>query len=358
MHRAGLETMLMNYYRNIDRDRLQFDFLVHRAEKYEYDDDILQMGGRIYHVPPISIKNFFAYYNALVCFFKTHPEYKIIHCHLDALSGISLYIAKKFGVVIRIAHSHNNGFDKDKKFVLRYIAKHLIPKNATHFWGCSTDALEFMFGKSIAEKSISWILPNAIDLEKFSFNESIRQNIRNQLKLEKKFVIGHIGRFSYQKNHLLLIQIFNAFHKKYPESVLLLIGTGPDYIKIQSLVSKLGLSSAVLFLGVREDISDLLQAMDTFILPSHFEGFGIVLLEAQANGLPCLASDNISSEANISGEIKFLSTCDSPEKWADCILENSVKRYNKQDQLRRAGYDIKSASSKLMQSYLDLLEQT
>lgn len=355
MQRAGLETMLMNYYRNIDRKKVQFDFLVHTNKECAYDQEIITLGGNIYHIRPMRISDFGSYLRELDDFFKQHC-YQIVHSHLDALSGFALRAAANNNVPIRIAHSHNNGFEKDKKLILRLMAKNLIPHFATHYWGCSWDAARFMFGQNISALPSCGVLPNAIDLKAFFYSEKSRREIRQELCVENMLVLGNIGRFCYQKNHEFLMKIFQQVHIARPESVLLLIGEGEYEDRIRRQIERLGLTDSVRLLGVRKDIPKLLSAMDVFVLPSRFEGLGIVLLEAQANGLSCFASDTVAKEVNATGRIKFLSLSSSAEQWARQIVASDISRYDKTELIKNAGYDIEEASLKLINMYRGLYD--
>lgn len=354
MHRAGLETMLMNYYRHIDRDRIQFDFLVHRNGEFDYDKEILEMGGRIFHIRPIRGNDFVCYLKDLKQFFSLHKELKIVHSHLDALSGFVLAAAKQANVDVRIAHSHNNGFETDNKRWARYFAKQLIPLSATHFWGCSKEAIEFMFGRKVLESNRSRLVPNAISLNQFSFSQEQRVKMRKQMGLDGKLVVGHIGRFSQQKNHEFLIKIFNELCRKLSNSVLMLIGEGEEKNTILTLAKQLGIEDKVLFLGVRTDIASLLCAMDVFVLPSLFEGLGIVLIEAQAIGVPSVASNCVAKEVNVTGHVKFLSLDDSTGLWVDYIMHEKGKWYNDRMVLEETGYEIKESACKLAICYEEL----
>ena len=354
MNRAGIETMLMNYYRHIDRTKIQFDFLVHRTEKGAYDDEIKKLGGRIYYAPAISIKNIFNYSHNLEKFFKAHPEYTIVHSHLDAISAFPLSAAKKAGVPVRIAHSHVNGFDRDFKLAVRYLARRTIPNYATDFFASSSDAAKFMFGR---DKEFT-IINNAIDIKKFAFSVATRERFRKVLNLENKLVIGHVGRFNNVKNHLFLIDIFYEIHKVQPSAGLMLVGDGELQNEVRNKVEKLSLNESVLFMGVRSDISDLMQAMDVFVLPSRYEGLGIVLIEAQLSGLACVASDKVPLEADISGLCKFINLRTSADLWAKTIVEfcaHPKKRNHLRVQDRTSHkikeYDIRLATLKLQSYY-------
>lgn len=355
MHRAGLETMLMNYYRHINRDNIQFDFLVHRTGTFAYDEEILSLGGKIYHVPPIALKEFPSYLKALHSFFSEHSAYPIVHCHLDALSGFALHAAKEAGIPVRIAHSHNNGFEKDFKLPFRLVAKKLIPKSATHYWGCSQEALQFLFGSKLSSGPNAKVIPNAIDPDSFRFNLNIRKKMRLELGIDDCFVLGNIGRLCYQKNQEFLLDIFHSVLQKRPKSALLLVGGGKDENHLRAYAQSLHIQDSVYFLGVRRDIPDLMQAMDFFVLPSRFEGLGIVLIEAQAAGLPCLASDKVSSEANLTGTVMFYPLSCSPEQWGEQILNfTPVDRCFPEKAFSQSGYDIRQAVQMLEQEYVSL----
>lgn len=221
MHRAGLETMLMNYYRNIDRDKIQFDFLTHRPERSDYDDEIERLGGKIYYAPRLYPQNYPKYFKWMKQFFKDHPEYKIVHSHIDAMSYLPLKAAKKANIPVRIAHSHNTSIDKDFKYLLKQYFRSKITTVATDYCTCGQEAGDFLFG----DKDFTFI-PNAIEVDKFLYAKDLREKKRTELGIKDEFVIGHVGRLSYQKNHKLLIEIFNAFSKVERNTLLLLIGVG------------------------------------------------------------------------------------------------------------------------------------
>ena len=282
MNRGGLETMLMNYYRNIDRKKIQFDFVVHRSEKGAYDDEIMSLGGRILHVPPIQLKNILSYKKTLGAIFIDNPEYRIVHSHIDSLSALPLYIAKKTGVPIRIAHSHNSNFDTDSKKIIRNLAKRLIKYQATDIVGCSTDAIKFMFGNSAKDYRL---ISNAVDVTQFGFDQKIRIRIRKEFNYnDDDFIVGHVGRFEAQKNHDYLLEIFNEVFRLNNHAKLMLVGDGLLKKQIEAKAKELGISSKVIFTGNRTDVSYLMQAMDVFLMPSLYEGLPVVAIEAQISG--------------------------------------------------------------------------
>lgn len=349
MGRGGLETMIMNYYRNIDRSKVQFDFLTHREERWDYDDEIEKLGGKIYRLPRLNPFNP-NYIKALDGFFKEHKEYKIVHCHQDCLSGIPLKYAKKNGVPLTIAHSHNANQDKNIKYLVKLAAKKNICKYSDHLFACGKEAGEWMFNTSDFE-----ILNNAIDTKKYIYNEEKSLEMKEKLGVTDKFVVGHVGRFRPQKNHSFVIDIFKEVCEKEPNSILLLVGDGPLEEEIKKKVHDLGLEDKVKFLGSRDDVNDLMQAMDVFILPSLYEGFGIVLIEAQASGLKCVISESIPTDAIISEKVKQLSLGDDISTWAKEILSSKSERKEGIEDIEKSKYDIKSNAKWLENFYIERL---
>ena len=349
MDRAGLENMLMNYYRNIDRDVIQFDFLTHRSEKGAYDDEIEQLGGKVYHAPRLYPQNYIRYFKWMKKFFSDHPEYKIVHSHIDAMSYFPLLAAKKAGIPVRIAHSHNSRLDRDFKLPIKYIALKLIPKVSNYRFACGEMAGKFMFGNREFK-----IINNAIDIKKFSFDESMRARKREELGIQTKFVIGHVGRYCHVKNQLFLLEVLKKIKNANADAYLLLVGKGEDEQKIKDKISFLHLEDSVLMLTDRSDVDQLYQAMDVFVLPSLFEGLPVVGVEAQANGLPCIFSDNISKEIILSNSASMLDI--DINKWVNKILNIELPRNEKATvQLKKNGYDICEETEKIKSIYERLI---
>ena len=323
MNRGGLETMLMNYYRKMDRSIIQFDFIVHREEKGHYDDEILSLGGRIYRMPQIRPGNYRVYFKKLDQFFSDHKEYKVIHSHINENSSFVLRAAEKAGIPCRIAHSHLSDLGFDLKFPFRLYARSIMKAHPTKYFACSKNAGKWLFRNTSPEEI--QVLNNAVNVEEFLFNKEMRQKIRRELNVRDELVIGHIGRFNKQKNHEFLIDIFKSVVEKRPDAVLVMAGEGNLKPQIEKKVADLGLSSNVRFLGVRSDIANLMQGLDLFLFPSLFEGLPVVLVEAQAAGLKCLISDSITKETNITERIEFASLGESPEEWANKILSSTYE---------------------------------
>ena len=353
MGRGGLETMLMNYYRNIDRNNIQFDFLVHRDFEADYDKEILELGGHIYHLPRL---NPFSpsYHKQLNQFLKEH-DYKIIHVHQDCLSSIALKAAYKNQIPVRIAHSHNANQDKNIKYLIKRYFMKSIPQYATHLFACGKEAGDWMFkGKDFT------IMNNAIDSQRFVYDESQRNIIRNKLNITiNDKILGHVGRFSFQKNHDFIIDVFHQLYLLDNSYKLLLIGTGDLQEQIKEKVKQLNLENNVIFLGNRSDVNELMQAMDVFIFPSHYEGLPVTLVEAQASGLPILKSSHVPDQCIMTPYVYTLSLDDDVNIWTHKIIDiyNHHQRSDISKYIKEAGYDIKENAKWLEEFYLKGVSQ-
>lgn len=346
MDRGGLETMLMNYYRHINRDKVQFDFLTHRKEHGAYDAEIEAMGGVIYHLPRL-VPWSLSYKHALNQFFAEHPEYRIVHVHQDCLSSIILKAAAQHGVPVRIAHSHSSSQDKNLKYLIKMFYKRQIPQYATELFACSVSAGAWMFGTQNVH-----VLPNAIDICQYTFHASVREHMRKELGIGDELVIGHVGRFSAVKNQSFLLDIFEQVKKQEPKSKLLLVGGGDELQTIQHKCKLLGLDQDVIFTGVRSDVADLMQAMDIFILPSLYEGLPVTMIEAQASGLPCIISDRVPIDCVITNLVQQLSLEENPSIWASkAIAATKDFRKDTREELRSAGFDIHKSAEQLERYY-------
>lgn len=318
MDRGGLETMLMNYYRHIDRTRVQFDFLTHRAREGAYDKEIYSLGGKVFTVPrqnPFSP----AYRHALHKFFSAHPAYTVVHAHLDCLSGVVLGCAKQHGVPVCIAHAHTTNQLRDFKYPIKDLYKRIIPRTATDLLACGEDAGRWMFGSAPF-----LVLPVAIDTEKFRFDKNMREDMRRTLGITKEeLLIGHVGQFRKEKNQAFLLDVLHSLRACGTKSKLLFVGDGEKRAAVQNRAAALGLTPYVLFLGVREDVPALLHAMDVFCMPSLYEGMPLSVLEAQAAGLPCLVSNGVPKDCLQTPRARQLPLSAPPSKWAEVILAES-----------------------------------
>ena len=350
---GGVESVIMNYYRNINRNNIQFDFLCN-TEQVAYEDEINKLGGRIFRVTARS-KNIKKYKKDMKEFFKQNAKnYDTIWVNICSLANIDyLKYAKKYGIKRRIIHCHNSqNMDSFIRGLLHKYNKIFLKNYATDFWTCSNDASRWFYSKKMMQSNKYCVIKNAIDTKKFIFNEKVRNEYRDKLKINDKFVIGNVGRFHFQKNHPFIIKIFNEIHKQKPNSVLLLVGVGPDEDKIRKLVKEYNLENSVKFLGSRNDVPELMQAMDIFLFPSLFEGLALVAIEAQTAGLPVFASDKvIASETKIDNTIfNFISLDENESYWAQAILKfdnNKSQRNSNEELIKESGYDIKVEALKL-----------
>ncbi len=361
MGSGGAETLIMNLYRNIDRSKIQFDFVVHTAKPQFYDDKIKKLGGQIFSVPRYRIYNVISYKKWWERFFVDHPEYKVVHGHIGSTATIYLGIAKKYGC-FTIAHSHNT---KNEKLSLRDIVwnVHSYPTRykADYFFACSFPAAIDRFGKKIANSKRCRVFNNAIDVERFKYSPEKRHEIRELYKIgERDFVIGHVGRFSKQKNHEFLIEIFMQVYRIETDTKLLLVGTGELEDDIKKKCKKLNISDSVIFAGTTDHIEKFYSAMDIFCFPSLWEGFGNVTIEAQTNGLFCVVSDKLPDHADISaGLFEKLSPLKSADVWAERILSrrDHKRRTDIADHTRRAGFDILKEAMRLSCFYNSVYER-
>jgi glycosyltransferase involved in cell wall biosynthesis len=347
---GGIQAFIMNVYRNIDREKFQFDFLVHKNEGNTFAEEIELLGGVIHYVPARNqgiLKN----RRVLDAFFKMHPEYKVVHQHESSLSYIEpLIAAKNNNVPIRIIHSHSTRMGNSLIHkILHILNSRRINRVATHYLACGELAGKWMYGKSKVRDKFTVII-NGIKLKDFEYNESIRNSVRSELKLVTEPTYCHIGRFDWVKNHTFLIDIFNEIVKLQPSSKLLLVGQGVLMDDTQKKVKSLGLEERVLFLGLRSDIDRIVQAVDAIILPSFYEGFPVTAIEAQAAGVSFFMSDTVSKEAMIKSNSYALSLNNTAKEWADFIVPR-VERLPDNKIMYDRGFDIQSTVNDLCKIY-------
>lgn len=347
---GGVEAFIMNIYRNIDRDKIQFDFLIRSEKRTHYWDEIKKMGGKIYTTPSFP-RHFISNYISTKKFLLEHREYDTIHVHANSLMYMCvLKLAKKLGIKNIIIHSHSTSAKNRKFNFIHNFNKRKIEEYANIFLACSRSAGEWMFNNDFK------IIHNGIDSEKFRFSNKTRNIIREELGVKDELLIGNIGRFTYAKNHKFILEIFNSFNKLYQNSKLLLVGFGELENDIRNQIKKLNLENKVIILTDRNDAYNLLNAMDVFLFPSHFEGLPISLIEAQSTGVNCVVS-NIDSiiEAVFNKNVNFLSLNSSTEIWCNSIEEIShcsFDRENGIESIKQNGYDISNTIEQLIKIYL------
>lgn len=356
LRNGGVESVVMNYYRNIDRTKIQYDFIIDSdSSNPVLQDEIESLGGKIITIPPYQKP--VSYHKALYKLF-TENNYPLVYSHLNTLSIFPLFAAWRAGIPIRVAHNHSTaGKGEFKRNMMKYTLRPFAKVFPTHLCACSEYAGRWLFGKRAMDSGRVRVWPNAIDTERFAYNESVRNETRKYLKLTDKFIVGHAGRFMTQKNHDFLVDIFAEIHKRRNDSVLLLAGDGPLMDSVKEKVSRLGLNDCVVFPGSVHDMERYYQAMDVFIFPSLYEGLGIVAVEAQTSGLPVIASTELPIEAKICDNFHFFPLKKSASEWAEEALKISDGHVRKDmsSYARNAGYDVKTQAAKLSEWYCNIL---
>lgn len=352
---GGIESFIEAYCDKM-KDSISFDYMVFTKTCVNHDK-LVDSGSKVFFIKSAQFKEYFRYKKEISDFFlKNGKNYDAIWVNVCDLANANiLEYARKAGIKKRIIHAHNNKFIQEGKRLLLYKFMHekikkKISKLATDFWACSDLAGEFFYNEDILKSNKYRVINNAIKLSNFKFNNDIRKDYRDKLGLENKVVLGHIGRFHFQKNQDFLIDILNELIKRNKNYHLVLVGQGDDESKIKEKVNNLQLNKYVTFLGVRNDISNIMQAMDIFVFPSVFEGLGIVLIEAQATGLPCFTSNEVvPREVKVTKSLKFIDLSNNPNEWANsienCKLNNDRDKYI--NYVREAGYDIEQEANKV-----------
>lgn len=349
---SGVSSIILNYYRNMDKQNVNFDFLIYEDCKEEVRRELAEGGSRVYYIPLSSMRDVKGYYKNIKKFFQFHKDYEIVHVHVPILAFIYLRAAKCCGIPIRIMHSHNAKFGENR---LKSARNHCMIAIGIHYancyFSCGKKATEKMFGR----KRKVYQMNNAIDIDRYLYNEKKGTKIRDHYNLENRYVIGHVGRLSKQKNHAFLFRVFREYRKQHPDAVLMLLGDGGMRDELERMVLDYGMESNVIFAGIQPNVEDFLQAFDLFLLPSFFEGFPVALVEAQAAGVPCIVSNTVDPDVNLTGEVSFLSIDDTAvNEWVESIEGISRKHVNYKELLREKGYDIKTEAWKLEQYYLTL----
>ena len=377
LDRGGAESRIMDMYRNIDREKVQFHFVQHTNDRCAFEEEIESLGGKIYRVPRFNVKNYFTYKKAWKEFFEKHAEIKAVHGHMTSTAAIYLPIAKKAGVEITIAHARSAGVDPGiKGHLTRFLRRNLYRKCDYRFT-CSGIAGEAVFGNQNQVQRKATFIPNAIDVEKFKFDSEIRAEIRSELGLKDKFVIGHVGRFAHMKNHKYMLQILEQCIRmekeaKLPETVMMFLGDGELKEEIRKKAVEMGIESRILFMGNRGDVYRYYQAMDYFLLPSLYEGLPGTAIEAQASGLPGILSDAVTKEAVITDLLQMRSIEEDAKLWAEEIIKSASETRKREETeadskasdikdrkrgdyaklVKKASFDVKEQAKKMQEFYV------
>lgn len=356
---GGAESRVMELYRAINRNSVQFDFLIHTTTEGSYSEEIRKLGGKIYSIPRFKVYNWLTYRKAVKAFFKDHTEFAAVHGHMTSTASIYLPIAKKiYGKrgqkILTIAHARSAGVDRGIKGKITKFMRRNLKNKADYCFTCSKEAGEAVFGENHVEKGKVKIIPNAILCERFRYNEQVRKEVRKELGIEDRFVIGHVGRFAFMKNHIYLIEVFAELAKRKENTIMILVGKGEEEEAIREKLKILELEEKVLFIGNHYDVERYYQAFDYFVFPSIFEGFPGSVLEAQAAGLHCLVSDKVTKEVALTPLVNYRSIQLSPKDWAEEILENEKEAGNRKvdvRQIREKGYDVETQAVLMEEFY-------
>lgn len=353
LYSGGSQNMIVNLYKAIDRNKVQFDFIVDHPELNDLQPMVEQLGAKVYTMPQFKGTNILQVKKAWNDFFKQHPEYKIIHSHARSYASIYLDIAKQNGLKT-IIHSHNTSNGSGMKAKAKDLLQHNLRKVADYFFACSYDAGKWLFGDKIVNSINFYIINNAIDANKFKFNREIRDQYRKNLNLENNKVYIQVGEFNEQKNHIFTIDLFKQIIINEKNAKLLLVGTGKKLEEIKQLVNEYHLNDYVIFLGRRDDVNNLLMASDAYLMPSNFEGLSVAAIEAQASGIRVLLSDKVSKDVDITSTCLFLPL--EIDRWLYACMNSNLDRNDTYNRIVKMGYDVNSTAKWLQDFYSDIIE--
>ncbi len=354
LDRGGAETMVMNLYRAVDRSKIQFDFIIHTEKHQAYYDEIIALGGKIFSFPAFRGVNAFSLRKIWMDFFRGHPEYKILHSHVRSYASLYLPIAQKAGLKT-IIHSHSTSNGKGLGSVVKRIMQYPLRWQADYFFGCSMESGLWLFGKKIINSQKFHIIQNAINTDNYKPDSEIRKEYREKLGLGNKKTFIHVGRFHPAKNHPFLLKVFFEVHKKDSNTILLIAGDGELRPEIEKQIAALNLQNDVVLLGSRSDVPNLLRAADVFVFPSVWEGLPVTVVEAQAAGLHCFVSSNVTKEVHVSELVNYLPIDNGVDCWVDSISIVSTDKKNVVDQIKKAGFDICYTANELTHFYQELV---
>lgn len=358
LHLGGSQAFVMNMYRNIDRSKVQFDFVVTPETKEGFYDEITNLGGKIFTCPRYKGTNHIQYNKWWDDFFNKHPEYKVIHGHVRSTASIYLKIAKRHGLVT-IAHSHSTSNANGISAIVKRIMQLPIRKQADYLFACSDKAGKWLYGEKAITQQNYYMIPNGVDLKRFKFDVNKRNQMRMTLGIKEDIMIlGHIGRLSTPKNHKFLLNVFNQYHKINSNSKLLLVGDGELFDSIKQHINKLDINDAVIMTGSKQNTEDYYQIMDIFLFPSLWEGLPVSVVEAQANGLQCIISDVITHDVDLTALIQYLPL--DEKLWLGAIIEAHKRKrigLTSEDRVRLQPFDAITVANKLQEFYLKQYER-
>ena len=321
---GGVSNYVMNLYREIDTDKVQFDFAMTAGEKSLYDEEVLARGGRIFYFD--TKQSLIANLRSIL---REQGPFHAVHSHVFFYSGLVLAQARKAHVPIRIAHAHNAHTGESRspaRLAYETGMQGLIRLHATHLLGCSGKACRYVFGKGIMRDPRAAVIPDGINCGRFAYNPVERDRIRQEYGLTDRYVIGHVGHFNPAKNHEKILTVFREVCRHRENAALLLVGEGELETDVRNKVTEMGLAEKVIFAGAHKNVERYYQAMDVFLFPSRYEGFGMAMVEAQASGLACVASDVVPRETNVDGRAVYLSLEEKDSLWAERLLQAPARR--------------------------------
>lgn len=348
LYHGGSQNMIVNLYKAIDRNKIQFDFIIDHPDMLDLKPVVEELGAKVYVMPTFKGTNLKEVKKAWNNFFKEHPEYKIIHSHSRSYAPIYLEIAKEHGLKT-IIHSHNTSNGSGLKSAIKNVLQKRVRNVADYFIGCSLDAGKWLFGEKIVNSDRFFVLNNAINVDKFVFNKEIRDKYRKELDLEKNKIFIQVGEFNEQKNHEFTIELFKKINEKEPNSKLLLVGTGENFNSIKELISNNNLENNIILLGRRDDVNNLLMTSDVYLMPSRFEGLSLAAIEAQASGIKCVFSDQISKDVEITKTCTFLPL--DIETWLNYLLNLTITRLDTKHDIIENGFDVNATAKWLCDFY-------
>ena len=355
LYLGGSQTMVMNLYRNIDRNKMQFDFIIDHTVDMDFEEEIKRLGGKIYIMPTFKGYNIVEVVKAWNHFFATHSEYKVLHSHVRSYASVYLPIAKKYGLKT-VIHSHSTSNGSGFTALVKQVMQYPLRYQADCYLGCSERAGKWLFGEKVVAGKKFHVLQNAIDITEYQYNEIARDRIRTELGLDQEILFGHVGRFHESKNPIFLLEVFHQLHYKMPNSKLVMVGDGDLRKQIEEKIFQLGIENDVYLLGTRSDVKEILQAMDCFLFPSCWEGVPVTVVEAQAAGLPCFVSDTVTKNVGVSELVHYLPIDQGTEPWVKTIIGDKLERKNVAQEIKQAGFDITGTSKWLMNLYMKLLK--
>ena len=357
LERGGSQAMVLNLYKAIDRNRIQFDFVLDHPELNQLQSTVEKLGAKIYYMPAFKGTNLVEIINSWDHFFEIHSEYKILHSHVRSYASFYIPIAKKYGVKT-IIHSHSTSNGNGISALIKAMLQYPLRYEADYFFGCSKMAGEWLFGKKVVQSTRYFLLKNAVDTKKYKYNSKIRADYRKLLGVsENSTVYVHVGRLHEAKNHMFLLDLFKELKQQRPESVLVIVGDGKLRDTIEKKITELDIEQNVRLLGARDDVPEIFQASDCFLFPSKWEGLPVTVVEAQAAGLPCFVSDKVTKEVNLSELVVNLPIDKGTRLWVEEICKADYQRKNVSDKIKKAGFDIEDSAEWLMHFYEGIINE-